>query len=190
MRWTSGVAVFVLLVVAGAGAVTLLNRLPHSETTLPAPPPPPPLDLPPPAVGSEWRYTTPKTPYASDFGQEACTRSAGDVEIGGGHKSGARLCLRRGGGYPYAGSVVLGDMTGRFTCRGCAVRVSFDGAAAQSFDGTAASTDGTAYALFIRDGAGLASALKRASTARFSAAIQGAGEQTVTFDVAGLKWER
>jgi len=188
MRWASGVTVFLLLIAAGAVVVGVVSRLPHHDVVLPPPPPPAALALPPAAVGSEWRYTNPSAAYGSDQGVEACTRSAVDVDIGGGAKSTIRLCVRRGGGFPYAGSIVLGDPHGQFACADCALTARFDGGGAQSFDATAPSTDGTTYALFIRDGARLAGALKRASTATFTVPIHGAGEQSVTFDVAGLRW--
>ena len=64
----------------------------------------------------------------------------------------------------------------------------FDDSRAQSFDATAASTDGTDYSLSISDGPRLAAEVKRASTATFNVTIRGAGAQTVTFNVAGLRW--
>jgi hypothetical protein len=187
MRWTTGVLVFGLLIAAGAVVVGVVSRLPHHDVVLPPPPPPAALALPPPAVGSEWRYTTPQA-YGSAAGVEACTRSPTDVEIAGGAKSTVRLCVRRGGGYPYAGSIVLGDTHGQFACADCTLTARFDDGGAQSFDATAPSTDGTAYALFIRDGPRLAGELKRASSATFTVTIQGAGAQKATFDVAGLRW--
>jgi hypothetical protein len=179
--------VFVLLIAAGAVVVGVVSRLPHHDVVLPPPPHEAAPPLPPPAVGSQWRYTAPQA-YGSDAGVEACTRSATDVDIGGGAKSTVRLCVRRGGGYPYAGSIVLGDTHGQFACQDCALTAKFDGGGAQSFNATAASTDGTDYALFIRDGARLAGELKRASAVTLTVTIRGAGEQSVTFDVAGLRW--
>ena len=64
----------------------------------------------------------------------------------------------------------------------------FDGGGAQSFNATAASTDGTHYSLFIPEGARLAGELKLGSTATFTVPIKGAGEQVVTFNIAGLRW--
>lgn len=186
MRWATGVLVFLLLLVAGAVAIGVVSRLPHQDVVLPQPPPVAAAPLPPPAVGSQWRYTTPRAAYASEAGAEACAKSAADVEIGGGVQSTVRLCLRRGGGYPYAGSIVLNDPSGQFACADCTVTARFDGGGAQSFSATAASTDGTHYALFIRDGARLASDVKRASTATFTVPVHGA--QAVTFNVAGLRW--
>ena len=186
MRWASGVLVFLLLLAAGAVAIGVVSRLPHHDVVLPPPPQIAAAPLPPPAVGSQWRYTTPRAAYASVAGDEACARSAADIEIGGGVQSAARLCVRRGGGYPYAGSIVLSDMNGQFACADCAVTARFDGGGSQRFDATAASTDGTHYALFIRDGARLAGELKRASTATFTVPVHGG--QTLTFNVAGLRW--
>ena len=188
MRWTTGVLVFLLLLAAGAATIGLVSRLPHRDVVLPPPPPVAATPLPPPALGSQWRYTTPQAATATDAGEEACTKSQADVEIAGGRRSTARLCLRRGGGYPYAGSMVLGDTQGQFACRECAVTAKFDGGGAQSFEATAASTDGTHYALFIRDGARLAGELKRGSVVTFTVPIEGAGEQRVSFDIAGLRW--
>jgi hypothetical protein len=189
MRWASRIAIFAGLLVVGAVGVAAASRYTEQDAV---PPPAPPVEapppLPPPAVGSQWRYTTPQTAAASAAGVEACTRSTADIAIGGGRRSGAEFCLRRGGGYPYAASILLGDTQGRFACAGCAVRVRFDGSGALSFDATAASTDGTDYTLFIRDGAGLAAALKHAASATFAAPIQGADVQRVTFNVAGLRW--
>ena len=191
MRW-AGVLVFMLVLVAGAAVIGFLAT--HvSKNDVAAPPPQvavAPLDLPPPPAGSQWRYTAPREAYASVAGEEACTKALADITIGGGDKSGATLCLRRGGGYPYAGSIMLGDVHGQFVCPACAVKARFDGGGALSFDGTSASTDGTSYALFIRDGAGLAAELKRASTATFDVTLRGAGAQRVTFNVAGLRWDR
>src|SRR5580700_8999326 len=102
MRWGSGVTVFLLLLVAAAVAIGLVSHLPHRDVALPPPPLETAVPLPPPPIGSQWRYTTPQAATASDLGEEACTRSAADVEIGAGARSTARLCLRRGGGYPYA----------------------------------------------------------------------------------------
>jgi hypothetical protein len=121
-------------------------------------------------------------------GAEACTRSKAAIAIPGGRRSLATLCLRRGGGYPYAGSILLSDTTGRFRCPACTVKARFDGGGAQGFDATAVSTDGTDYTLFIRDGAGLAHALKHASAATFALPIEGGGDEAATFNVAGLKW--
>jgi len=188
MRWLRGAAIFMAVLVVGAVAIFALARLPETGGVVPAPPTTPAPPLPPPAVGSQWRYTSPRAWSASQAGVEACTRSKADIEIGGGAKSGAELCLRRGGGYPYAASIVLGDTQGRIVCTDCSVRARFDNAGAQTFEGTAASTDGTDYTLFIRDGARLAGELKRASTATFDVTIRGAGEQHVTFDIGGLKW--
>ncbi len=187
MRWATGVTVFLLLIAAGAVVVVAVSRLPHHDVVLPPPPPPAALPLPPPAVGAQWRYTAPQA-YGASAGVEACTRSAADVDIGGGGRSTVRLCLRRGGGYPYAGSIVLGDTHGQFECRDCALTAKFDDSRAQSFDATTASVDGTDYSLSIRDGPRLAAELKRASSATFTVTIQGAGQQSVTFDVGGLKW--
>jgi hypothetical protein len=187
MRWALGAAVFLSLLVAGAVVIGVVSRMPRHDVMLPPPPQATAAPLPPPAVGSQWRYTAPRAGYASDAGVEACTKSLSDIAIGGG-KSAVRLCLRRGGGYPYAGSIVLNDTDGQFACAQCAVKARFNGGAAQSFDATAASTDGTDYSLFIRDGAGLAGELKRASTATFTVIVRGVGEQKVTFDVAGLRW--
>jgi len=183
--------VFLLVLVAGAAVIWFLAHASRTDVT--APPPAvteAPLDLPPPPAGSQWRYTAPREAYASVAGEEACTKALAEIGIGGGGKSGATLCLRRGGGYPYAGSIMLGDTHGQFVCPACAVKARFDDRGALSFDGTAASTDGTSYALFIRDGAGLAAELKRASTATFQVTLRGAGEQRVTFNVAGLRWNR
>ena len=191
MRWASGVMVFLLVLVALAAVIGFLAT--HVSKNDAATPPQQvteaPLDLPPPPAGSLWRYTPPREAYASVAGEEACTKSQADITLGGGDKSNATLCLRRGGGYPYAGSIMLGDMHGQFVCPACAVRARFDDRAL-SFDGTAASSDGTSYALFIRDGAGLASELKRASTVSFEVTLRGAGTQRVTFNVAGLRWNR
>jgi hypothetical protein len=188
MRWALGAAVFLLLLVVGAVLIGVAAQMPQHDVVLPPPPQETATPLPPPAVGSQWRYTAPRAGYASDAGVEACTKSQADIAIGGGDQSAVRLCLRRGGGYPYAGSIVLNDPDGRFACADCELRARFDGGAAQSFDATAASTDGTAYALFIRDGARLAGELKRASTVTFTVTLRGADSQEVTFDVAGLKW--
>jgi hypothetical protein len=188
MRWAPGVTVFLLLLAVGAVAIGVVSHLPQSEVAPPPQPTAPSPPLPPPAVGSQWRYTTPRAAYASGPGVEACAKSEGDIEIGVAVGSAATLCLRRGGGYPYAGSIVLADTRGQFACLDCAVTARLDGGGAQSFNATAASTDGTHYALFIRDGAHLAGELKRASTATFTVPIHGAGEQHVTFNVAGLRW--
>ena len=188
MRWATGVTVFLLLLAAGAGAIFLVSRMPQKPIVLPAPPPAPAPELPPPAVGSQWRYTAPRAYTASEAGVEACTRSLADISVGG-VQSNVRLCVRRGGGYPYAGSIVLGDPQGHLACADCQVRARFDGRAAQAFSATAASTDGTDYSLFIRDGAQLATELKRSSTATFDVPVRGAGEEEVRFNVAGLKWE-
>lgn len=189
LRWASRIAVFLALLLVGAAAVVGLSHFsptnivePPERPTEQAPP------LPPPAIGSQWRYTTPRLASASAAGEEACTKSLKDVAIGGGGSSDATLCLRRGGGYPYAASILLGDTQGRLVCADCAVRVKFDDGGAVSFDGTAASTDGTDYTLFIRDGPGLAGEFRHASTAIFTLPIRGAGEQAVTFNVAGLRW--
>jgi hypothetical protein len=188
MRWASGVVVFLLLLVVGALAVGVVSHLPQSEAGPPPRPAAPAPPLPPPAIGSQWRYTTPRAAYASDVGVEACAKSEADIEIAGAAESAARLCLRRGGGYPYAGSIVLGDTRGQFACLDCTVTANPDGGGAQSFDATAASTDGTHYALFIRDGARLAGELKRASSVVFTVPIRGVGGQRVTFNVGGLRW--
>jgi hypothetical protein len=188
-RWASRIAIFVVLLIVGAVGINAASHYTeHDAAPPPAPPPEQAPQLPPPALGAQWRYTTPQTAAASTAGVEACTKSQADIGIGGGGRSGAEFCLRRGGGYPYAASILLGDTHGRFVCAGCAVKVRFDDGGAQSFDATAASTDGTDYTLFIPDGARLAGVLKRASTATFSVSIHGAGEQQVMFDVAGLKW--
>jgi hypothetical protein len=189
MRWATGVGVFVLVLVIGAAAIYALGHLSGSETV--APPAPAPTEaprLPPPPVGSQWRYTAPRAWSAAEAGVEACTKSTTDIDIGGGARSGAEFCLRRGGGYPYAASIVLGDTSGRLLCAACAVKARFDDRPAQSFDGTAASTDGTDYTLFMRDGPRLAGELKRAGVATFDVPIRGAGDQRVTFNVAGLRW--
>jgi hypothetical protein len=189
MRWASGVAVFLVLLAIGAAVIGLASHLPQSDAA--APPPPPTaqaMQLPPPPVGSQWRYTAPRTAYASDAGEEACTKSEADIATASGGRSGATLCLRRGGGYPYAGSIVLGDTHGQFVCAECAVRARFDNGGAQSLDGTAISTDGADYALFFRDGARLAGELRRGSVATFEVTIRGTGAQRLTFNIAGLKW--
>jgi len=189
LRWAPRVAVFLVLLAVGAAAVVGLSHFSPRDIATPAQQPVEQAPtLPPPAVGSQWRYTTPQLTASSSPGAEACTRSVADIAIGGGGQSGADFCLRRGGGYPYAASILLTDPHGRLVCAGCAVKVRFDDGGAQSFEATAASTDGTDYTLFIRDGAGLAGALKHASTATFTLPIRGAGEQAVRFDVAGLKW--
>jgi len=190
MRWALGAAIFVLLLALGAVAIGVVSRLPQSPVAPPPPETAPAPPLPPPAIGSQWRYTAPRTATSPDVGVEACAKSTADIQIGAGGRSGATLCLRRGGGYPYAGSIMLGDMHGQFVCQDCRVIARFDGGAAESFDGTAASTDGTSYALFIRDGVRLAGELKHASTATFTVILHGAGEQDVTFNVAGLRWSR
>jgi hypothetical protein len=189
MQWALRIAVFSALLAVGAAGVVGLSHF--SPTSIVQPPERTVEEapyVPPPAVGAQWRYTTPRLAAASDPGVEACTKSEADVAIGRGRQSAATLCLRRGGGYPYAASILLADPHSRLACPGCAVKVRFDDGGSQSFDGTAASTDGTDYTLFVRDGARLAAELKRASSATFTLPIQGAGEQAVTFDVAGLKW--
>jgi hypothetical protein len=191
MRWVVGVGVFLALLVVGAIVIGLAGRnlsqtnviAPAPETSAGAP------ELPPPTDGSQWRYTSPQAATASQAGTEACTKSEAEIGIGGGAKSGATLCLRRGGGYPYAGSILLGAQHTGFVCGGCAVRARFDGGGAQGFDATDASSDGGGNALFITDGPRLAVALKHASTATFSVSIRGAGDQTLTFNVTGLRWE-
>jgi hypothetical protein len=190
MRWASRAAVILLLLVVGAAVIALIGHLSETETTPQLAPVAEAPRLPPPAAGAQWRYTTPRTGWSSAAGVEACTKSLVDVDIGGGGRSSVLLCLRRGGGYPYAGSIVLNDMHGQFNCVDCEVRARFDNRASQSFSGTAASTDGSSYALFFRDGPALASALQRAATVTFAVSIRGAGAQEVTFDVAGLKWAR
>jgi hypothetical protein len=189
MRRAAGVMVFLLLLVFGAAVIGVVTHVSPDDAAAP-PEPPPPEPPPPPAVGSQWRYTSPRAPYASQAGEEACAKSLADITIGGGGRSGATLCLRRGGGYPYAGSIVLGDTRGQFVCPGCVVKARFDERGTLSFNGTAASTDGTSYALFIRDGAGLAAELKRASSATFEVSLRGAAGQQVAFNVAGLRWPR
>jgi hypothetical protein len=189
MRWATGVTVFLLLLAAGAGVIFVVSRMPQKPIVLPAPPPEAAPVLPPPAVGAQWRYTAPRAYTAAEAGVEACTKSLADIAIGGGVQSNVRLCLRRGGGYPFAGSIVLGDPQGHLACADCQVRASFDGRAAQTFSATAASTDGTDYSLFIRDGAQLAAELKRSSTATFDVPVRGSGAEEVRFNVAGLKWE-
>jgi hypothetical protein len=189
MRWASRVAVLLLLLVIGAAAIGALAHLSQTEpVALPPPAPVEAMRLPPPAVGSEWRYTAPQAYGAAQAGDEACTRSQADLDIGGRAKSLATLCLRRGGGYPYAGSIVLLDRRGQFACAGCAIRARFDGGKAESFGGTAASADSADYALFILDGARLAGELKRSSTVTFDVTVRGAGAQQVTFNVGGLRW--
>jgi hypothetical protein len=191
MRWASRVAVLVLLLVVGGLAISALAHLSQTEpVALPPPAPVEAIRLPPPAVGSEWRYTTPQAYGAAQAGEEACTRSQADLDIGGGAKSLATLCLRRGGGYPYAGSIVLGDRRAQFACAGCAIRARFDGGEPESFGGTSASAGSADYALFILDGARLAGELKRSSTATFNVTVRGAGPQQVTFNVGGLRWGR
>jgi hypothetical protein len=188
MRWAPSV-LFVLLVVVAAAVATISSHASRSDVKAPPASAPAP-HLPPPAIGSQWRYTTPAAAAAADAGAEACTRSETDIDVGGGRRSQATLCLRRGGGYPYAGSILLSDTKGRFRCPACAVKARFDHGAAMSFDGTAVSTDGTDYTLFIHDGAGLARELKRAATATFALPIDGASDEQATFNVAGLKWSR
>jgi hypothetical protein len=187
MRWVLGVTVFMLLLAVGTAAVVLANRVSPDAAAAPPQAAAQATPLPAPAVGSQWRYTTPRAAYASDPGEEACTKSLADVDTGAAGRSGATLCLRRGGGYPYAGSIVLGDTRGQFVCAECAVRARFDGGA-QSLEGTAISSDGADYALFFRDGARLAGELKRGSVATFDVTIRGAGEQRLSFNIAGLKW--
>jgi len=189
-KWVAAVAAFVVLLVVGAGVALLLGRS-MENATVPAPAEPPPeatARLPPPPPGSEWRYTTPQAYAGGETGAEACTRAGADVDIGGGAQSTVRLCLRRGGGFPFTAQLVLGDMHGAFACADCQVRVSFDQRPAQDLAATAASTDGTSYTLFLKDPQRLAGELKRASSATFHVTIRGAGEQAPTFDVAGLKW--
>jgi hypothetical protein len=191
MRWASRIAVLLLLLVIGAAAIGALAHLSQTEPV--AAPPPAPVQavrLPPPAVGSEWRYTTPQAYGAPQAGEEACTRSQADLDIGGGAKSLATLCLRRGGGYPYAGSIVLGDRHAQFACAGCTIRARFDGGGAENFSGTATSADSADFALFILDGARLAGELKRSSTVTFDVIVRDAGAQQVTFNVGGLRWGR
>jgi hypothetical protein len=189
MRWAPGI-LFVVLVVVAAAAAAITGHTSRSDVAAAPPASAPASPLPPPAIGSQWRYTAPAATASSGAGAEACARSQTDIEVGGGRRSWATLCLRRGGGYPYTGSILLSDTKGRFVCPACAVKARFDHGAALSFDGTAVSADGAGYALFIRDGAGLARDLKRASTASFVLTIEGAGEEAVTFNVAGLRWSR
>ncbi|HZZ87536.1 MAG TPA: hypothetical protein VFE13_04295 [Caulobacteraceae bacterium] len=188
MRWALGVAVFIVVVAAVGAALFLLGREPARQIAPPPEAPPMSERLPPPAAGSQWRYTQPKAASVAEAGVEACTRSAKDLDLGGGKASTVRFCLRRGGGYPYAGALVLGDMGGRFACAGCPVRVRFDGGMAQSFEGTTASSDGSAYAITLGDGARLAAEVRRASRVTFTVMVQGVGQQEATFDIAGLRW--
>jgi hypothetical protein len=189
-KWIAGIAAFVVLLAVGAGVALLLGRS-MENATIPAPAEPAPeaaARLPPPPPGSEWRYTTPQVYAGGATGAEACTRAEADVNIAGGGQSTVRLCLRRGGGFPFTAQLVLGDMHGAFACADCQVRVTFDQRRAQDFAATASSTDGTAYTLFLKDPERLAGELKRASTATFAVQLRGAGAQVVSFDVAGLKW--
>jgi hypothetical protein len=189
-KWVAAVAAFVVLLVVGAGVALLLGRSMENATVqAPAEPPPEAASrLPPPPPGSEWRYTTPQAYAGGATGAEACTRAGADVDIAGGGQSTVRLCLRRGGGYPFTAQLVLGDMHGAFACADCQVGVTFDQRRAEDFAATASSTDGTAYTLFLKDPDRLAAELKRASAATFSVQLRGAGAQAVAFDVAGLKW--
>ena len=195
MRWTTGVLVFVLLIAAGAVVVGVVSRLPHHDVVLPPPPKVAALAPLPPAGDrlAGGAYTTPETAYGSVAGEVERMHALGQRRRHRRRRSQARpcrLCVRRGGGYPYAGSIVLGDTHGQFACADCALTARFDGRAAPSFDATAASTDGTDYSLSIRDGPRLAAELKRGANAvdLYGSSSGGAGAQKVTFDVAGLRW--
>jgi hypothetical protein len=190
MRWVLPIVVFGVLLAIGALMVVGLSHFSPTEISRPAalPPPAQAPKLPPPAVGSQWRYTQPRLSPASEPGVQACTKASADVTIDGGAPSAVLLCLRRGGGYPPSASIALADPKGRLGCTDCTLQVRFDGGGAQGVAGAATSPDGANFTFFARDGAGFAAQVERASSLTVVLPVHGAGDQSATFDVAGLRW--
>jgi hypothetical protein len=190
MRWVVRIVVFGVLLAVGALLVVGLSHFSPTEISRPAdlPPPEQAPKLPPPAVGSEWRYTQPRLSPTYAPGVQACTKAPADVNLAGGEPSAVILCLRRGGGYPASASIAFADPKGRFGCTDCTLQVRFDGRGAESVAGTTTSSDGTSFTFFARDGAGFAAEVARASTMAVMLPVHGAGDQSATFDVAGLHW--
>jgi hypothetical protein len=186
MRWALRVVVFLVLAGVGAAAVYGLSQFsPTQVTQLPAnlrPPPEQAPYVPPPPVGAQWRYSIPER-----GAEQACVKTTADVSLGGAAQSAVLLCLRHGGGYPAIVSIALADHSGRFACGECELQARLDGAR-QGLSGSTASSDGTAFTIFLKDPAGFTASVKRASTLTVTLPVRGAGDQTASFDVAGLKW--
>jgi hypothetical protein len=190
MRWVVRIVVFGVLLAVGALMVVGLSHFSPTEISRPAnlPPPEQAPKLPPPAVGSQWRYTQPRLTPTSAPGDQACTKAPADVRLAGGEPSAVILCLRRGGGYPTGASIAFADPKGRFNCSDCTLQVRFDGGAAEAVAGTTTSPDGTSFTFFTRDGAGFSAEVERASAITVELPVRGASDQSATFDVAGLHW--
>jgi hypothetical protein len=185
MRWVLRIGVFLVLLGAGAAIVVGLSRYSPREIAQPPESLRPPAEqapnVPPPAVGAQWRYTG-----SPGQAETACTRAKADVAIGPTAKSAVLLCLRRGG--ELSASIALADTSGRFGCGECQLQARYDEGGARALDGSTSSTNGTAYTVFLHDSPGFVAELKRASTLTLTLPIRGQGEQQATFDVAGLRW--
>ncbi len=146
MRWVLRIAIFVVMLGVGAAIVVGLSHFSPTEIAQPPeslrPPPEQAPHVAPPAPGSQWRYT-------ETGGEMACTRAEADVAIGPKTQSVVLLCVRRSG----VASIALADHTGRFDCGECQLRATFDGAP-RGLAGSTASSDGSAYTIFLSDGAG------------------------------------
>jgi hypothetical protein len=182
MRWVLRIAVFVVLLGVGAAIVVGLSHFSPTEIAQPPeslrPPPEQAPYVPPPAPGAQWRYTG-----AGGTGEMACTRAEGDVAISPTAQSAVLLCVRRSG----VASIALADRSGRFACGDCQLRATFDGAP-RSLAGTTASSDGSAYTIFLSDSAGFEADLRRVSKLTVTFPVKGTGDQTASFDVEALHW--
>lgn len=143
------------------------------------------------ASADPWTYSEVEDPMSDAKGKIACTIASNQVRLDFPYgEVGGQLCVRRS---PRHGLDVfvtlLGD--GQILCHSyenCTVNIRYDEAPsrAKSAIGPA---DNSSNAVFLRGEAGMVAELKAAKRFRIELPFYEAGNQTLEFDVAGLKWD-
>ena len=138
----------------------------------------------------DWTYSEFNAPLQDAPAHLASVNSSNEIHLNAPYSDvKASLVLRRGPGYGYDSLIrLMGD--GQFTCSfdACSIAARFDGGPVIRFPATDQSQDGSTGAIFIDATPRLVSLLKRSKTAVFDLQFFEAGDQEVSFNVAGLYW--
>jgi hypothetical protein len=138
-----------------------------------------------------WLYVSTPDEMRGKSTDSACIESGNELYFGFPYGGGSHgeLCIRKSP--KFGGDVYLTINNGQFLCAaylGCQVRVKFDGNSIWVLPAAEAS-DGTTNVIFIRGYGRMVRSLKSSKKVIVEANFYQAGEQQLTFDVSGLKWE-
>lgn len=138
---------------------------------------------------SGWTYRIKSDKLHDGYSRWACTRSTNLVRLGFPyHPQALELCLRS---EPAAGVDVYFDLPagGQFEClQGCDVEMRFDTTEATTL-GADTPNDGSDDTIFLNDEQPFITSVLGAKRLVVGVTFYNAGDQQLTFDVAGLKWD-